>query len=630
VELVGVLLDSLASLGKAGVPETVSDDNLMDPAIRNELRDMKRTASAISERAATLQLWIWTLLQRVNSPETHGAVIHAASLEGQVAALKGQCRVLEARIAELATTRDEAINSDRRVRRGLYRLASGRMKLEEVLKAVEDDDNDGSAAIMAMQVAEKVSSNEIAAATAAGDGEGEVVDGAHVMQLKKQLQDLEEIASSRESQIEQVCRHHRSSCWLYTEFSFVFSYIFISLVTLQLLKNSEESSKRINSLSLPKSTEPADIAEDDVKRSSLYTETATKLVTAERQLAELKTRMNNILEKYATAKADTELATKCLEDHMEKFKKRWAELTGTDEDDLGELYDDDEQNNDSDDKDKDAPLTDSVAQAKRIVELEHKLKQALESVRQADTVRVSLREAQLMNETLQQKLEEFKTKNAALMAGRTASRSTSESALSVASKEKASSVSSSASLSAEKAERLQKEYKKMKKELASAVASKEGAKAKQDVSVLKDYEYRSLSLELISFVTSLQRAEKERDNLIKTNMRLLKQSTEKDDMNAKSLSTILHLKSLTEQYEQEKVVREQEAKSVEQVSLAARLAANAKERVTEEVLKEKKVSGLLRFWNLSFIFYSMTYASSCGDSVLSALGRQVGRTRKGV
>jgi hypothetical protein len=90
-------------------------------------------------------------------------------------------------------------------------------------------------------------------------------------------------------------------------------------------------------------------------------------------------------------------------------------------------------------------------------------------------------------------------------------------------------------------------------------------------------------------------------------MRLLKQSTEKDDMNAKSLSTILHLKSLTEQYEQEKVVREQEAKSVEQVSLAARLAANAKERVTEEVLKEKKVSGLLRFWNLSFIFYSMTY-----------------------
>lgn len=214
MELVGVLLDSLASLGK--VPETVSDDNFMDSDTRNELRDMKRTASAISRRAATLQQWIWTLLRRVNSPETHGAVIHAASLMGQVAALKGQCRELEARMAELATTRDEAVNSDRRVRRGLYRLASGRMKLEEVLKAVEDDDNEGSAAIFAMEIAQEVGSNEKAAATAvAGDEEGEVVDGAHVMELKKQLQDLEEIASSRESQIEQVRRQHRSSRWLH-------------------------------------------------------------------------------------------------------------------------------------------------------------------------------------------------------------------------------------------------------------------------------------------------------------------------------------------------------------------------------------------------------------------------------
>jgi E3 ubiquitin-protein ligase BRE1 len=65
---------------------------------------------------------------------------------------------------------------------------------------------------------------------------------------------------------------------------------------------------------------------------------------------------------------------------------------------------------------------------------------------------------------------------------------------------------------------------------------------------------------------------------------------EKDDMNAKSLSTILHLKSLTEQAEKEKEAREQEAKSYEQVSLAARLAENAKERVAEEALKEKKVS----------------------------------------
>lgn len=230
-------------------------------------------------------------------------------------------------------------------------------------------------------------------------------------------------------------------------------------------------------MSLLKSTEPADISEDDVKRSSLYTETATKLVTAERQLEELRIRMGNIMEKYATAKGDAELATKCVEDHMEKFKKRWAELTGSEDDDFGALYDD--ENNVSDEKE--ALLSDTVAQAKRIVDLEHKLIQALENVRQADAVRVSLTEAQLMNETLQQKLEEFKAKNAALMAGRTASRSTSESTLS-SSKDVSS---SDTPISAEKAERLQREYKKMKKELASAVLSKEAAKAKQDVSAAR-------------------------------------------------------------------------------------------------------------------------------------------------
>lgn len=105
---------------------------------------------------------------------------------------------------------------------------------------------------------------------------------------------------------------------------------------------------------------------------------------------------------------------------------------------------------------------------------------------------------------------------------------------------------------------------------------------------------------------------------MKTNIRLLKQSSEKDDMNAKSLSTILHLKSLTEQYEQEKVVREQEAKSVEQISLAARLAANAKERVTEESLKEKKVSILLHFRDC-FMYYVVTrLTSKRGDLVISA------------
>ena len=76
---------------------------------------------------------------------------------------------------------------------------------------------------------------------------------------------------------------------------------------------------------------------------------------------------------------------------------------------------------------------------------------------------------------------------------------------------------------------------------------------------------------------------------MKTNARLIKQSIEKDDMNAKSLSTILHLKQVSEQLEQEKDLMNEKLKGVQQLALAARLAANAKERVEEESINEKQV-----------------------------------------
>ena len=71
------------------------------------------------------------------------------------------------------------------------------------------------------------------------------------------------------------------------------------------------------------------------------------------------------------------------------------------------------------------------------------------------------------------------------------------------------------------------------------------------------------------------------------NMRLQQQSVEKDDMNAKSLSTILHLKQLSEQLEQEKEVLEKNLKSAQQLALAARLAAFAKAKVDSETKREK-------------------------------------------
>lgn len=89
---------------------------------------------------------------------------------------------------------------------------------------------------------------------------------------------------------------------------------------------------------------------------------------------------------------------------------------------------------------------------------------------------------------------------------------------------------------------------------------------------------------------------------MKTNVRLVKQSSEKDDMNAKSLSTILHLKHLSEELEKEKEILEKRLKAAEQMALAARLAANAKDRVQEEALREKQVSFVLILYG-SVLFY---------------------------
>lgn len=100
---------------------------------------------------------------------------------------------------------------------------------------------------------------------------------------------------------------------------------------------------------------------------------------------------------------------------------------------------------------------------------------------------------------------------------------------------------------------------------------------------------------------------------MKTNARLLKQSSDKDDMNAKSLSTILHLKQRNEELEKENDVLKQKVQAAQQLSLAARLASNAKDRVGEEALKEKEVR-LIRICHPMII-----HPNICFDHTLMSL-----------
>eukprot|EP00957_Ditylum_brightwellii_P147414 11225139-Ditylum_brightwellii.AAC.1 len=63
-----------------------------------------------------------------------------------------------------------------------------------------------------------------------------------------------------------------------------------------------------------------------------------------------------------------------------------------------------------------------TANANKTVELQHKLRQALEGARQVEMLRASLVDSHKMNESLQTKLDELRAKNAKFVAEKSAAR----------------------------------------------------------------------------------------------------------------------------------------------------------------------------------------------------------------
>mmetsp|Transcript_29639 Transcript_29639/g.33841 ORF Transcript_29639/g.33841 Transcript_29639/m.33841 type:complete len:1000 (+) Transcript_29639:453-3452(+) len=533
VELIGVLLDSLATIMKDGKLEQHGSKN--DKHIE-QLYDIKRMSTLVSKRATALQRWIWDLIKKVTTKDESGKhpLLKLAKIEFKISTLKAQSRNYQKQIVELSKSRDDAISSETRVRRGLYRLSVGRMKLDEVMKSIEIEDEDKSAASMIKFEEAPPPLQSAGDSTIKNDPEegvkSETVDTDQLERLQKQIRDLEEISSAKEKHI------------------------------AQLSKEREEHMKRINELMLhankQKVLSKKIVSEDDIKRSELFTNTWTRMTTAERQLEEVKQKLIETKENWATARGNAEHATKNLEEQLSKHRKRWAELTNANNAPQAIMTENNAKDSGVSVKDE------TLMQAQIIAELEHKLKQALESVRRADVVRASLEEASQTNETLHSLLEEMKAKNAALLGNKQQGKSESSSS---SSREISSSSSSSKQVELPAGEKAEKLYRRMRKDTALAIASKEKAKA------------------------LLEKSEKDRESLLKTNSRLIEQSKEKDEMNANSLSTILHLKSLTEKLNQEKELLKQQVKSAGQVNVAARLAVNAKERVIDETLKQRKL-----------------------------------------
>jgi len=540
--------------------EQICDED--EEALKDQkcVNDIMNLTEKMSERFSLLQSWIWTLMQNLdNSKMTLNGQLNGQSwsppstleLQNQVARAEAENITLQELVKELTRSRDEMVESDRRVRRGLYRLAAGRVKLKEVLKAVANADEgkesgaawieDSTALVGVDNTASHLPSSS---STLQGtentkienEDEKSPTSSKEIEQLKKQLSDLNVLASSRNEQIK------------------------------MLMLEKEEQMKQINALVLKEDKIASDIpTTEEVQRSDLYFELTAKLAATTRKLEQLDNKSSLIKKEWSTALADAELSKKVLEDMQTIFSKRWTELT--------------EEKRVSADALEGEGESSGIGHAKDIIILQHKLTQALENVRQAETLRKTLNEAVLMNNSLQSKVDEFKAKYNALQAEKAARSSSSGGGSSsqqgssnfTPSKEGAStskSKSSSSSTPTDKSDRsmdkLQRDYKRARKELAATIASKDAAKAK------------------------LERTEKEKDFSSQMNARLLKQASEKDEINAKSLSTILHLKQLSEQITKEKENLQQQVKSAGQLALAARLASNARDRVAEEFSNEQK------------------------------------------
>jgi E3 ubiquitin-protein ligase BRE1 len=222
-------------------------------------------------------------------------------------------------------------------------------------------------------------------------------------------------------------------------------------------------------LLLPKESNNNEPNEEAIRKTPLFTDIMAKLRTSERLTEEHKREAEKIRESWAAAKGDLDLAKKTLTDMEGKHERRWVELISQ--------YSQPEFTSKGEASDLDGK--DLFTNAKKTAELEIKLQQSLESVSRMDTVRATLNDALKMNEQLQSKLEDLKSKNAKMVAEKAAARASNKEADPLKAPELLKKQSTGAGDPT--IEKLQRDYRRARKEVSAAVLSKDQAKLKQEV-----------------------------------------------------------------------------------------------------------------------------------------------------
>ena len=138
-----------------------------------------------------------------------------------------KCRLLETALAELRLSRDAALQSERKVRRNVYRLSAGMISEKQLVQAIEDNEKDleikqqieeqavlgnsrASAQDPSAGLQAAVKSEASAAVPAAGVGgsgtnaDSSTATDAQVQALRARIADLEKSVSNRESSLQEV------------------------------------------------------------------------------------------------------------------------------------------------------------------------------------------------------------------------------------------------------------------------------------------------------------------------------------------------------------------------------------------------------------------------------------------
>ncbi len=359
------------------------------------------------------------------------------------------------------------------------------------------------------------------------------------------------------------------------------------------------------------------VSDDDRVTLESIPSTLLQLSHSQQRNIELQKRLSTTEEMWAESLSNEKAAMQSVSDLVQKFNKRWAELTSTaftehhdsPSDAVISTIESAVLSTSTDDVIHEHP---HIRMSKQIHELQFKLQQAMENVRQADLSRENLKTALAMNATLQSKLDDLKVKYTALQSARTTGTSIKGSAstkntsttdndgkngvstniedvlLPEASNDDNVNGSNTDAVSTSTSRKEKPDPSKSQNADSNTTGSSTNRTSTSASSSEKMHrEYRKVRKELAAMTTN-------HAAMMTTNVRLVKQITEKDEMNAKSLSTILHLKSTTEKIVEERDHLETQMKNASQLALAARLATNAKDRVSEELLKEKNSLDLRR------------------------------------